>query len=151
MDPLSIAASATALAASCAKVSAVLYTWVDETRNVDTNVSGFCEEVLSLSRILDAIGKSIKENPIINGPGSDQDNELWSNFKVTLDDCQATLDKLNDKLEDVQNATPFGFGILRRPVKQIRLSLKMKEIEVYRQRIQHYNGAMQLPLQMINM
>ena len=150
MDPLSIAASATGLAVTAAKLSSVLYSWVDETRNVDTNVSGFCEEILSLSRLLEAIGRSIKENPVINAPGLDQDNELWSNFNLTLDDCHTTLDKLGQKLEEVQNSTLFGLSILRRPVKQIRLSLKMKEIEVYRQRIQYYNGALQLPLQMIN-
>ena len=150
MDPLSIAASATGLATACVKLSKVLYIWVDETRSVDTNVSGFGDEILSLSRVLDAVGKSIKENPVINAPGSDGNRELWSNLKITLDDCRTTLNKLNEILAEVQSAAPFGLSMLRRPVKQIKLSLKMKDIEVYRQRIQHFNGAMQLPLQMIN-
>ena len=69
MDPLSIAAAATGLTTICIKISERLYTWVDEARNLNNNVTGFCEEILSLGRVLAAVSKSIKENPILSGAG----------------------------------------------------------------------------------
>lgn len=45
----------------------------------------------------------------------------------------------------------MGRGFLRRPTKQIKFGLKTKDIAVYQQRVQSYNGAMQSALHMINL
>jgi Fungal N-terminal domain of STAND proteins len=150
MDPISIAASSAGLAVTCVKISALLYTWIEETRNVDTAVSDFCEETIALSRVLDTISKSLKQSHIIVASTSGANQDLWSSLKATLDDCGSTLDKLDQKLEEVKGSAPSGLAMLRRPIKHFRLSLKIKDIALFRERIQFYNGAMQLPLQMIN-
>jgi hypothetical protein len=151
MDPLSIAASCAGLATACLQISGFLYTFVDDSKNVDTIISGFCEEIVALSRILDSISKSLKENRLIAAAQTDPNGELWSSLKTTFDDCQATLDDLDKTLKEVNRPAIFGISILRRPTKQVMLNLKMKDIGLFRQRIQYYNGAMQLPLQMINL
>src|ERR1700728_3213307 len=56
MDPLSIAATSAGLVVTGVKITGLLYAWVDGMRNVDKTVSGFCEEVLALSRVLEAVG-----------------------------------------------------------------------------------------------
>ena len=151
MDPLSIAASSAALATVCLKVSGFLYTFVDETKNVDTNINEFCEEIVALSRILDSISKSLKETRLIATSQMDPNGDLWISLRMTLNDCRATLGRLDETLKGVNRPAAFGISILRRPTKQVMLSLKMKDIGIFRQRIQYYNGAMQLPLQMINL
>ncbi|KAH8591765.1 hypothetical protein B0O99DRAFT_518852 [Bisporella sp. PMI_857] len=104
MDPLSIAAGSASLAVLCVKVSATLYTWVEDTRQVDSSVTGVCDEILALSRVLDAISKSWKRNPQIASAQIDPDGTLWSSVRGSLDDCRATLEKLGATLEDSYNS-----------------------------------------------
>jgi hypothetical protein len=65
-----------------------------------------------------------------------------------MDDCRHTLDKIDAMISDVQKYTLFGRW---KATKAIRLNLKMKEITLYRQQAQSFNGAMQSALQMMNL
>jgi hypothetical protein len=149
MDPLSIAATSAGLAVSCGKISALLYIWIEETRNVDTAVSDFHEETVALSRTLDAMSKNLKQSNTAVAATSGTNDELWVSLNATLEDCENTLIKLDRKLEEVNAPPVAGLTLLRRPIKLLRLNLRMKDVAVFRERIQHYNVAMQLPLQMI--
>lgn len=151
MDPLSIATGSASLVVMCVQVSATLYSWIDETRQVDTNVAALCEEILALSRVLDSISKTWKRNPQIANAQTDPDGTLWVSVKASIDDCKATLEKMSLMLDDVQKGGFVGRGFLRRPTKQIKFSLKTKDISVYKQRVQSYNSAMQSALHMINL
>jgi hypothetical protein len=150
MDPLSIAAASAGLAVTCVKITGVLYTWIDDARNVDATVSGFCEEILALSRTLEALSAAWKQNPSIEAAQAAGDGHLWRSVKMTLDDCKATLGKLDKKLDEVRGSNSLGMRIFGRVNRQIRLSLRAADVAVYRQRVQYYSGAMQLALQMIS-
>lgn len=151
MDPFSIATGSASLVVLCVQVSATLYTWIDDTRQVDTNVAALCEEILALSRVLDAISKTWKRNPQITSVHSDPDGTLWVSVKASIDDCKATLEKMSRMVDDVQKGGAFGRGFIRRTTKQIKFTLKAKDISVYKQRVQSYNSAMQSALHMINL
>lgn len=99
----------------------------------------------------DSISKTWRRNPQIASPQSDPDGTLWTSVKASIDDCKATLEKLALALEDLQNAGSFGRGFLRRPMKQVKFSFKIKDIQVYQQRVKSYNSAMQSALSMINL
>jgi hypothetical protein len=171
MDPLSIAAGAAGLVGTCVKVllhsltlrmvavsartnclqiSASLYTFIDDTRNVDSNITGLCDEILGLSRVLDAISKSWSQSPLIALAQADPDGNLWISVKTSIDECKRTLEKLDRELNNVQKDSLFGKGFMRRPTKQLKLNMKMKDIHLYRQQVQSYSGGMQSALQMIN-
>lgn len=150
MDPLTIAASSAGLVVACVKIAGLLYSWIDDTRSVDTTVSGLCEEILALSRILEAVSSMWKQNLKIAAVHVARDKNLWSSVKISLDDCKATLDKLDKKVGEVRGSNSLGMKIFGRTNRQIRLSLRMKDIAMYRQRIQCHNGATQLALLMIN-
>lgn len=150
MDPLSIAAASAGLAVTCVKITGILYAWIDDMRNVDAAIRGFCEETLALSRILEAVSSAWKQNPSIAAAQAAGDGRLWQSVKMTLDDCKATLARLDKKLDDIRGSKSLGMRIFGRASRQIRLSLRAADIAVYRQRILYYSGAMQLALQMIN-
>ncbi|KAM5341250.1 hypothetical protein ACJ41O_015359 [Fusarium nematophilum] len=63
MDPVSIAAGAADLAATCATMVKTLYGWIDDTADVDENVSGLCQEVTTLSRVLESISNASVQVP----------------------------------------------------------------------------------------
>jgi hypothetical protein len=150
MDPLSIASGAAGLATGCAAIVQTLYTWIDDTIAVDENVAGLCEEVKALARALDSVSNASKQAPRVVIAEIDPDGGLWETVRATLGDIQGTLDKLNQLLAEVQKNSVFSRGFLRRPTKQIKFSMKLKDITTFKDRIKSYNTAMNSALQMIN-
>jgi hypothetical protein len=150
MDPLSIVAGAAGLTTTCIKISTVLYTFIDNTRNVDSNVAGLYEEVKGLLQVLEAINKSWNQNSATVLRQVDLGGTLWSTVKASLDDCRTTLEKLDNELNEVQATGFLGRSFLRRPVTQIKFNMRMTDITVYKQRVHSHNSAMQSALQMIS-
>ncbi|KAF4470737.1 hypothetical protein FALBO_2338 [Fusarium albosuccineum] len=150
MDPLSIAAGAAGLAASCATIVKTLYTWIDDTVDVDENVSNLFEEVKILSRVLESISNASVQVPQVVVAEIDPGNGLWETIRATLDDIKKTFDKLNQLLAELEKSSFFSRGFFRKPTKQIRFSLRSKDITTYKDRIKSYNTAMTSALQMIN-
>jgi hypothetical protein len=150
MDPLSIASGAAGLAISCATIVKTLYTWIDDTVDVDENVSNLFEEVSILSRALDSISNASVRVPQVVMAEIDPGNGLWSTISDTLDDIRNTFNKLNQLMAELEKTSFFSRGFLRKPSKQIKFSLKSKDITIYKDRIKSYNTAMTSALQMIN-
>jgi hypothetical protein len=57
---------------------------------------------------------------------------------------------LDQKLEEVKEKSILGRGFLCRPVKYTKLSLRMGDIAIFKQKVYAYNGALQGAFQMIN-
>ncbi|KAF5674405.1 hypothetical protein FCIRC_7796 [Fusarium circinatum] len=150
MDPLSIASGAAGLAISCATIAKTLYTWIDDTVDVDENVSNLLEEVSILSRVLDSVSNASGRVPQAVVAEIDPGNALWGSISATLDDINSTFNKLNQLMAELEKTNLFSRGFLRKPTKQIKFSLRSKDITVYKDRIKSYNTAMTSAFQMIN-
>jgi hypothetical protein len=109
-----------------------------------------CDEVLGLSRVLDAISKSWRQIPLIAVAQADPNGDLWVNVKASIDNCRKTLRRLEKEVNKVQKDNIFVRGFLRKPTQQLRLNMKVKDIQLFRQQVQSYAGGMQSALQMIN-
>ncbi|RBA20903.1 hypothetical protein FPRO05_08350 [Fusarium proliferatum] len=150
MDPLSIASGAAGLAISCATIVKTLYTWIDDTVDVDENVSNLLEEVTILSRVLDSVSNASGRVPQAIVAEIDPGNALWGSISATLDDIQNTFDKLKQLMAELEKTNRFSRGFLRKPTKQIKFSLRSKDITIYKDRIKSYNTAMTSAFQMLN-
>ncbi|RKK86208.1 hypothetical protein BFJ69_g1161 [Fusarium oxysporum] len=150
MDPLSIASGAAGLAISCATIIKTLYTWIDDTVDVDENVSNLFEEVSILSRVLDSVSNASGRVSQAVVAEIDPGNALWGSISVTLDDIKNTFNKLNQLMAELEKTSLFSRGFLRKPTKQIKFSLRSKDITIYKDRIKSYNTAMTSAFQMIN-
>uniref|UniRef100_A0A0D2XIW2 Azaphilone pigments biosynthesis cluster protein L N-terminal domain-containing protein n=1 Tax=Fusarium oxysporum (strain Fo5176) TaxID=660025 RepID=A0A0D2XIW2_FUSOF len=150
MDPLSIASGAAGLAISCATIVKTLYTWIDDTVDVDENVSNLFEEVSILSRVLDSVSNASGRVPQAVVAEIDPGNALWGSISATLDDIKNTFNKLNQLMAELEKTSLFSRGLLRKPTKQIKFSLRSKDITIYKDRIKSYNTAMTSAFQMIN-
>jgi hypothetical protein len=147
---------ATLQAAICAQaniippdqISASLYSFVDDARQVDSNVSSLIEEIRGLSQVLDAISKSLANNDSVGASPSTE--SLLVNVDSSLKDCSNTLQKLDQMLKDLDDKGSFRMNILRKPVKQVKLNMKMKDFLAFKQRVYSHYGSMQLALQTIN-
>ncbi|KAF5711560.1 hypothetical protein FMUND_8955 [Fusarium mundagurra] len=150
MDPLSIASGAAGLAISCATILKTLYTWIEDTVEVDENVSNLLEEVSILSRVLDSVSNASGRVPQAIVAEIDPGNALWGSISATLDDIKNTFSKLNQLMAELEKTSRFNRGFLRKPTKQIKFSLRSKDITIYKDRIKSYNTAMSSAFQMIN-
>ncbi|RKK36860.1 hypothetical protein BFJ66_g13252 [Fusarium oxysporum f. sp. cepae] len=150
MDPLSIASGAAGLAISCGTIVKTLYTWIDDTVDVDENVSNLFEEVSILSRVLDSVSNASGRVPQAVVAEIDPGNALWGSISATLDDIKNTFNKLNQLMAELEKTSLFSRGFLRKPTKQIKFSLRSKDITIYKDRIKSYNTAMTSAFQMIN-
>ena len=131
----------------------MLYTWIDDTIEVDLTVAGLYEEVKTLSSVLESVAKAANQIASSLGTaGVEPDGDLWGLVKTLLDDIKSTLSRLAGLLGEVQKVggSALTRGVLRRPVKLMRLKLKLKELTAFRERIRSYNAAMNSALQMIN-
>ena len=152
MDPLSIIASSTSLAALCLKCSTLLYEYINDTKNVDATVSTFCSEIDSLAQVLDSIKTNFRHPrtvAVIQAAQDEYDGRLWSNIGKLLDRCKISMVRLEKILGGLNKST--GGGLLRKPIKQLRFSMKSDEIVMLRQQVQSHNLMMQITLQSISM
>jgi hypothetical protein len=131
-------------------VAGAIFTFVDDARTVDSSVSDLLQEILGLSRVSEAISQTLTQHPIIATAELTNNSNLWVSVKASLDDCKNALGKLDTKLDEVQTGGFLRRGFLRKPIKLVKLKMKMKDIHLFKQQVHSYNNAMQSALQMIN-
>jgi hypothetical protein len=144
MDPLSIASTSGNVALVCVRLSKQIYTWVNQTRDVDEKVESFATEVVAYSRVLCAIDQNLRR-PAIAEAVRTSEGDFWSHVKRSLDDCSKTLallEKIQGKLGGASN-NPFT-----KVVKNVKLSVAYEKVTALRRQIKTYNSTMQLALQM---
>ena len=127
-----------------------IYTFIDDSRNVDSTVNDLLREIQGLSRAAEAIGTAWTQNPKIVTAQTGTDGNLWRSVEASLEDCQLTLARLNSKLDELKKGSVFGRGFLRKPTKLMMLNMRIKDITAFKDQIQSYNNAMQGALLMIN-
>ncbi|KAF5648451.1 uncharacterized protein FTJAE_1284 [Fusarium tjaetaba] len=120
------------------------------TVEVDENISNLFEEVSILSRVLDSVSNASGRVPQAVVAEIDPDNALWGSISATLDDINNTFNKLNQLMAELEKTNRFNRRFLRKPTKQIKFSLRSKDITIYKDRIKSYNTAMTGAFQMIN-
>ncbi len=154
-DPPSIAATAGGLADSSLRLAMALYAWTQETGNVDKNLSGLYEEMIALSSVLGAIRKAYLTVRWTFIAMVDSLRRFNIAAKAALDNIKATLDSMNQrqaKLGEVQKTGGiFGRGFLGKPMKQVRLGMRLRDITAYKGRINSYITAMNGVLHPMNL
>ncbi|KAK6384806.1 hypothetical protein LTS17_002369 [Exophiala oligosperma] len=149
MDPFSITLGALQIAGACAQVTITIIKWVGEVRTVDARISCFCDEVTALQTTYEGLERSLSsplmaEAARVASKTSDG-SHLWRQIKETLDDSKRTIQRVNDVLDNIVRTSGFG----RKFKAQLQESLSSGELSRLRQRIQIFNTALSLPIQMV--
>lgn len=75
-----------------------------------------------------------------------QSTKLLISIKPLLNDCRKTLDKLCLMLDGIDKP-----GMLRKPIKALKINLISEDIDLIRHQIRSYSSAMQMTLHMVGM
>ncbi len=149
MDPFSITSGALQIAGACAQVTITIIKWVGDVRTVDARISSFCDEVAALRTTYEGLERSLSsplmaEAARVASQTSDGFH-LWKQIQETLDDSKRTVKRVNEVLNHIGQTSGFG----RKIRAQLQESLSSGELSRLRQRIQFFNSALALPIQMV--
>ncbi|PMD16983.1 hypothetical protein NA56DRAFT_729526 [Hyaloscypha hepaticicola] len=118
MDPLSIASASGSVALVCIRLSKQIYTWVNQTKDVDEEVESFAIEVVAYSRVLSAIDQNLRR-PAIAEAVRTSEGDFWSHVKRSLDDCSETLALLEKILGKLGGASNNPFAKVAKNIKLV--------------------------------
>lgn len=149
MDPFSLTAGALQIAGACAQCTVTIIKWVGDVRTVDARISSFCDEVAALQATYEGLERSLSsplmaEAARVANQTSDGAH-LWTQIKEALNDSRRTMKRVNAVLTNIARTSGFG----RRVKTQLQESLASGELSRLRQRIQFFNTALSLPIQMV--
>lgn len=75
-----------------------------------------------------------------------QSTKLLISVRPLMNDCEKTLEKLSSVLESIDKP-----GMLRKPMKALKINVKSGDIDLIRHQIRSYSSAMQMTLHMVGM
>jgi Fungal N-terminal domain of STAND proteins len=145
MDPLSISVAAGTVAISCGRISYSLINFADDVKNVDVTVASFRTEVSSLEEILFTIDTSLKSYP---ATAADTNAPLWSSIKRSLDDCDATVKRLDSELDKIKQKSTQSTW--KKSYTTVRLNMYADNIKTLRSQIHTHIGALQMSFSCIS-
>lgn len=149
MDPFSLTAGAIQIAAACAQCTVTIIKWVGDVRTVDARIASFCDEVSALRATYEGLDRSLS-SPLMAeavrvASKTSDGAPLWLQIREALDDSKRTMKRVNEVLTHIASTSGFA----RRIKTQLQESLASGELFRLRQRIQFFNSALSLPIQMV--
>ncbi|MCJ1402164.1 hypothetical protein MMC11_005383 [Xylographa trunciseda] len=152
MDPISIiggVASVAQIATTCAKAVQAVARFVSDSRNVDSTLIDFHNEIIVLSTTLDMIEKA-ELTLKAEHQQTDFEHEHWSYIGILRQRCRGTLLQLYEVLSKVDPA-PKTTTFARRQVTQARLDFRLPTISALRAHLGFYKQTLQMSLQTITL
>jgi hypothetical protein len=154
MDPVSILSTIGAVGAvtnSVCTLAFQLYTFIEETKNIDQAVVDLVEEVNALNSILEAVKLGLESDLVKvaeKRANSEDSRLLWESIQVSLDNCQATINRLEKAIVDIR---PESKSFAKQALRRIKLNLKDDEISTFRTQVRTHTNALHMALLMVNL
>ena len=112
----------------------------------DSRIAGLCDELVSLTSLLEAVERTLKGRRPLDSAAVDDD--LWHQSDLCLVDCQVTLNELAGLVHKIKQSTAARrFGWRLRAVAD--LSTYGPDIAIFRDKIHKSNWALQTVLHTI--
>ena len=149
MDPFSLTAGALQIASACASCSVTIIKICGDIRSVDARISSFCDEVSALRGTYEGLEKSLSSPLLLEAARiasqTPDGAHLWKQIKDALDASIKTMRRVNEILAQITKASGFA----RRVKAHLQENIHHGELSRLRQRIQFFNAALSLPIQMV--
>ena len=145
IDPLTIVSTSLGLVTKCGDI----YKFIKKVQNVDVELGVLGIEVDSLSQVFRNISSSFSDPLIANAILKSQtghEGDHWQSVKRSMDDCNGTLQRLEEILDKIKDGREGNIG---RSVKTVKLGMETQKVALLRQQIAAYRRTMELSLQMI--
>ncbi|KIW29864.1 uncharacterized protein PV07_05650 [Cladophialophora immunda] len=149
MDPFSLTAGALQIAAACVSCTSTVIKIYGDINSVDARIRSFCDEVAALRATYEGLEKSLSSPPLAEAVRvANKTNDgahLWQQIKDALEDSKNTMKRVNEILTQIAKISGFA----RKVKAHLQENLHNGELSRLRQRIQFFNSALSLPIQMV--
>ncbi|OAL38144.1 hypothetical protein AYO20_02596 [Fonsecaea nubica] len=149
MDPFSLTAGALQIAAACVSCTSTVIKIYGDINSVDARIRSFCDEVAALRATYEGLEKSLSSPPLAEAVRvankTDDGAHLWQQIKDALEDSKNTMKRVNEILTQIAKISGFA----RKVKAHLQENLHNGELSRLRQRIQFFNAALSLPIQMV--
>jgi len=98
--------------------------------------------VRNLAHVADEIHRSWTRNPQLSETCAKDDAELWSNVKVSLDDCHIVIGRLSAGIEPENERAALESSEQSDSAQSIIIELESEDIEQFHQQIHSHCNAM---------
>jgi len=149
IEPASIATASAAAVGACQRVSHHIANSLEKVENGDINLRVFKIEIDSLAGIFGSISVKFSDPAItiaIQQSLVGCEDEYWRNVKRSMNDCEVTLERVEDVLRSVYQG---GVRPVRHGTLEARLEQRRGEIGLLKQHISMYRKTMELSLELI--
>ncbi|KAJ9617119.1 hypothetical protein H2200_000840 [Cladophialophora chaetospira] len=149
MDPFSLTAGALQIAGACAQCTVTIIKICGDIRSVDARISSFCDEVGALRVTYEGLEKSLRTPLLLEAARvaskTPDGAHLWEQISDALTDSKKTMRRVNDILDQITKMS----GWARKVKAHLIENFHSGELSRLRQRIQFFNAALSLPIQMV--
>ncbi|OAL19625.1 hypothetical protein AYO22_09787 [Fonsecaea multimorphosa] len=153
MDPFSLALGALQVAAACVSCTSTVIKIYGDINSIDARIRSFCDEVAALRATYEGLEKSLSSPPLAEAVRvankTDDGAHLWKQIKDALEDSKNTMKRVNEILNQILKQTGKISGFVRKVKAHLQENLHNGELSRLRQRIQFFNSALSLPIQMV--
>ena len=105
----------------------------------------------NLAHVADSIHRGWTRNPRVSEACAKDDTELWSNVKVSLDDCQTVISRLSEGIEPENERAARESSAQSDSALRIAFELDSEDIGQFHRQIHSHCNAMQCALLTIQM
>jgi hypothetical protein len=155
MDPLSIAASATGLAAFAATLVKGIYDCVEAIKSTDKTLLSLASELSSLSQSLGAVERGLSTPKLKEALTEATTQAESSNYLTSLNDvlgnCKTALKDLDYLLDTIKDGSRLAHGIIRKPVIAWKINSSAPDLGRIKGLIQTYRDSMRVCMLTINL
>ncbi|KAL8243959.1 hypothetical protein R6Q59_010217 [Mikania micrantha] len=153
-DPFSAITGALQIAGQCATITLALAQYIKDVATVDRRIREFHDDVDKLQKTYEALQKCCDSDAkIAAAEEADRSAQhLWQHLRITLHDCQNTLESINEILRKINRTTSISKHLQQfwnPPIKQLQVQLYKGELERHHEKIRMFNNSLALPMQMI--
>jgi hypothetical protein len=149
MDPITALTTAGAVVKIVSQVSITLFTFIQDMKQVNHNLSSFFVEVQVLKTALTSIADSLQSTSLRKSTNNKAEVDLWDSIDDALNECNKTCEELLEVLQGI-GGNHTDPGSFKQAIRQIKLNWESENISLIRSRIQSHTTSLQLALQVIN-
>jgi len=149
IEPAAIATASAAAVAACQRASRHIADSLDRVESGDINLPVFKIEIDSLGGIFGSISVKFSDSAITTAIQQSLvgcEEEYWRNVKRSMNDCEATLERVEDVLRSIYQG---GVRPVRHGTLQAKSEQRRREIGLLKQHISMYRKTMELSLELI--
>ena len=134
----------------CCQIATTLFTFANDTKDIDDNLNCFATEISSFNLALKAVTSTIKDPRLGFAKLSDNNHDVWEALGGSIINLRTYLDKLCEILKEI-NCKGKDKTLLRQAIKTFELRLKKDSVDGLRSTLRTHQLSLNTALLIVQL